>query len=357
MDMISHYSAGIPYVVSRTTGQSGTNPTEITYASADEYRNMIEELESKKAIDPSATLYNGSTTRAKLSDTEIAVLANKYDVHNMSDREFDNFLDDLESMGAISNFEKRRLGYKGMEYLDLGDAKSGVLMMSAWVAPAIPGGSKLLFNRLEANGDISRWINERIQWEPGYSKDSVQRRAQEDEVSLYKTLSNVINRMDSQQERSANEAAKKELVRQLADKNSEFYVNMRTQLKQKVDENEDDKEKQAIIDALGKVLDALSGKEEAPGKKESVNQSASELTEKIGRRISKLNPEDPEKTQLEQMLQRLQEIGIYFDLNDMDDLWQGEDEAFETLTQFLTRLEAKKSETTHPDEQEVNETA
>ena len=151
---------------------------------------------------------------------------------------------------------------------------------------------------------------------------------------------------------------KKALVRQLAVSSSEFYTNMRTTLKAQVKQTEEDEEEQAIVDALGAVLDALSGKKDVSGHKESVNRSATDLTKKIGDRIARLkreDPENPEIVKLENMLKRLQEIGIYFDLSDTDDWWTDEDETFETLTQFLTRRQAEEISKTHPNEKEVNQ--
>ena len=135
---------------------------------------------------------------------------------------------------------------------------------------------------------------------------------------------------------------------------------MRTTLKAQVKKNKEDQEEQAIIDAMAAVLDAMSGRETVSGDKTSLNKSASELTKKIGERIARLKKEDPgnpEIVRLENMLKRLQEVGIYVDLEDTDDLWKDEDESFETLTQLLIRRQAEETYTTHPILNEVNEPA
>lgn len=347
MDIVSHYST---YTTARSAvSQAGTNTAKGVSDGA--FEEMAQEVSAKSA-DRSEHLYNGSMSRAKLSDAEIAALANKYDVRSMGDSEYDSFLDDLESMGAISADEKRRLGYKGIMFLDLDS------MTTCWMAPVSSDGSTPIFNRMEANGDIYRWLTDRIQWKPGGSSDPAQKKAREDEVEMYNALADIVRRMDAR--RGANDKAeeKAELIRQLADGNSEFYVNMRAQLKAQVEKSKEDKEAQDIIDALGKVLDALSGKEDVTGKKVSLNKSASEMAKTVGNRISELKPTDPERIKLEQMLKRLEEIGIYVDLDDMDDLWQGEDETFETLTQLLARRQAEEiSKNVQPNGKEVNETA
>lgn len=159
--------------------------------------------------------------------------------------------------------------------------------------------------------------------------------------------------------RTVKAEEKAELVRQLADGNSDFYANMRTTLKARVEKTREDEEEQAVIDALGAVLDAMSGKKDVTGEKASLNKSAADLTKRIGERIVSLrekNPDDPEIVKLENMLRRLQEMGIYMDLSGMDDLWQDEDGTFETLTQLLTRRQAEELRT-HPNQIEVNEPA
>lgn len=345
MDIVSHYST---YTTARSAvSQAGTNTAKGVSDGA--FGEMAQEVSAKPA-DRSEHLYNGSTSRAKLSDAEIAALANKYDVRNMSDSEYDSFLDDLESMGAISEYEKRhQLGYKGIMYFDPDD-------MSTW--PVGPDGSTPIFRRTEAGGDIYQWLTDRIQWMSGGSSDPAQKKAWENKVEMYNALADIVRRMDTR--RAVNDKAeeKAELVRQLADGNSEFYVNMRAQLKAQVEKSKEDKEEQDIIDALGKVLDALSGKEDVTGKKVSLNKSASEMAKTVGNRISELKPTDPERIKLEQMLKRLEDIGIYVDLDDMDDLWQSEDGTFETLTQLLTRRQTEEiSKDPQYNGKEVNETA
>ena len=55
------------------------------------------------------------------------------------------------------------------------------------------------------------------------------------------------------------------------------------------------------------------------------------------RSIGELDPDDPERIRLEQMVKRLQELGIWFDLPGLDQ----EDGEEETLTQLLTEMRVK----------------
>ena len=361
MDIINHYSA---YTTARTStvSQAGTTTQKAGFMSEDEFLDMVKG-QSSKSVDDSSRLYNGSTTRAKLSDTEIAVLANKYDVRNMSDEEFDAFLDDLENMGALSDYEKHQLGYRGS--VTVGYVRDGKLEGSGvsgmWAAPEVPGGSTKLFNRQDANGDIFRWINDRIQWKRSYSSDPIQRKTEEDYENLHSTLAGIVGRMAVCRVDDAEAERKAGLVRQLADGSSDFYTRMRTMLKAQVEKSREEQQEQDIIDALGKVLDALSGKKDVTGKKVSLNTSANELTRSVNDRIAELkrkNPSDPEIAKLENMLAQLRNAGLYTSMGILDDTQQGEDDSFETLTQLLTRRQTEELiSTAHPNQKEVNEPA
>ena len=361
MDIISHYSAYTPARIPAAS-QADTKTSGVKRMSGDEFLKMTRE-QGVKAPDKSRFLYNGSETRAALSETEIAVLANKYDPHNMDQETYDAFLDDLQSMGAISDIEKQQMGYKGLQLIAYVDengktvhcgSPSGIYSLPDSMDPTL-----CMFAPWEADTDLHKWLGERTQKELTAVFEPSDPEAAEAYENLLKGLFSIVGRMAVRQADDAEEARKADLVRQLADKNSDFYANMRTTLKAQVDKTKEDEEEQAIIDALGAVLDALSGKKDVSGNKESVNKSATDLTKKIGERIARLkqeDPDNPEIVKLENMLKRLQEMGIYIDLSDMDDLWQDEDETFETLTQLLARRQAEEINSKHPYEKEVNET-
>lgn len=105
-------------------------------------------------------LYAGSSQRASLSDTEIAALANKYNPHSMSQKEYSSFLDDLADMGAISQYEKRLMGYNGMVSLGYFDA-GGAFVGSSWDAQILPGNQADVRSPAEA-GDILGWLRDML---------------------------------------------------------------------------------------------------------------------------------------------------------------------------------------------------
>ena len=127
---------------------------------------------------------------------------------------------------------------------------------------------------------------------------------------------------------------RKDWVRELADPSSVFYQDMLAQLQKKAEEQEERDREDAIIEAFGQVIDAMNAKEDDP-KGPGMGKSFLELTQSI----SRLEPDDPERVRLEQLVKRMGELGIWFNLPGLDREENGETE---TLTQLLTKLRVKE---------------
>ena len=272
-------------------------------------------------------LYAGSEQRKTPSRAELAALANKYD----------DFLDDLAEIGAISQWEKRQLGYNNMIVVGYygADGKYVSCEPLAYVSEALPDGGQRLFHRTEANGDILRWVTDRLQWTSGGSQE--ERVAHQKMQEMFQALSETLERMEgARPDRAGAEVSKSELRRQLADPDSDFYSAMRLKLQQSMEEREEQEREQAIIDALGKILDVMSGGEDA--KRSDVPRSTAE----IAQRISEYEPDSPERVQLEQLLRRLASLGLYVDLAGLDNVEDSES-TFETLTKLLMKQETNST--------------
>jgi len=190
------------YVVFNKIQYSDPMKSSLYTMTREEFADQMVEANRKRWESGEAQakfLYNGSGTRAQLSKAEIIALANKYDVRNMDDNAYDDLLDDLESMGAISHVEKLQLGYHNCicayfpdENGDLPDT----MKVNTWVSPT---DKALLFDRQDATGDLFCWINDRVQWTAGGSTTqlAVIRRERAFEV-----LANIINRMHVERSRS-----------------------------------------------------------------------------------------------------------------------------------------------------------
>lgn len=74
----------------------------------------------KSAQSRDRDTYEAETAvRTELSDQEIAELAGRYNPNNMSQGQYDAFLDDLIEKGALSRFDALRLGHHGCHILDI----------------------------------------------------------------------------------------------------------------------------------------------------------------------------------------------------------------------------------------------
>ena len=278
-------------------------------------------------------LYAGSSQRASLSDTEIAALANKYNPHSMSQKEYSSFLDDLADMGAISQYEKRLMGYNGMFSLGYFDA-SGAFVGSNWDAHILTGNQSDVGSPAEAGGDILSWLRDMLSRQ-NVVMGGMDEETKEQNRERYEAVSGILERMEALQKPQSGEDGKKAgLVRQLADPDSGFYADILETLRLKMEEREDQEREQAIIDALGLVLDTMSGK------RDTHRSDITLSTAEIAQRISELDPQDPERVRLELFLQRLSELGVYFDPADLTG--GREEDSFETLSQLLLRRQREQ---------------
>ena len=278
-------------------------------------------------------LYAGSSQRASLSDTEIAALANRYNPRDMSQEEYSSFLDDLADMGAISQYEKRLMGYNGMVSLGYFDA-GGAFVGSSWDAQILPENQSDVRSPAEA-GDVLGWLRDMLSRQ-NVVMGGMDQEAKEQNRERYEAVSGILERMEALQKPQSGEDGKKAgLIRQLADPDSGFYADILETLRLKMEEREDQEREQAIIDALGLVLDTMSGK------RDTHRSDITLSTAEIAQRISELDPQDPERVRLELFLQRLNELGIYFDPADLTG-GREEEDSFETLSQLLLRRQREQ---------------
>lgn len=267
-DLAYHiYSA--PHIAGPKTGPMYSMTRE-------EYADYLEAENQKRWETGEAQkefLFNGSETRSQLSKTEIIALANKYNVRDMDDASYDGLLDDLESMGAISTMEKKLLGYHNMRIAGYTDANGEWVSLGTgtWSGPGGPGREENspFFERMEAGGDVWQWINDRMQYTPG------EHNVPAGQVDIYelahKVLQGIVNRMERErpkeepkaqekvQEKKPQKSEREELLEQL--RSGEFYESTIARILETAQKLEEEKRKQATIDALSEMLDALSGRD------------------------------------------------------------------------------------------------
>ena len=135
---------------------------------------------------------------------------------------------------------------------------------------------------------------------------------------------------------AGEEVGESGVIDQIADPDSAFYQDMFQRIRIQWEMSEEEKKKQAIIDALGAILDGMRSTDGAVKRKDPASSMA-ELSKEIGQ----MDDKDPRKKELELFRQRLNQLGI---LADLDLGVKGsKDKDWQTLTEYLIGEEKKEA--------------
>lgn len=126
--------------------------------------------ENKIASDKTQASEEKQTVpRVRLSDKDIAQLAEKYDLHNMSQERYDDFLEDLMKRGVLTVEDAHFLGYHGL--VDTGADTDELNEKGAWLAPVYQlqenkasSGNELIRSLQDADGDLLCWLEAELLW-------------------------------------------------------------------------------------------------------------------------------------------------------------------------------------------------
>lgn len=126
--------------------------------------------------------------RNGLSDEELAELAGKYDPSNMTQGQYDAFLDELVGKGALSRFDAMRLGHHGWRILNIDPgafAAGGGSVGASYVHD-----DRLKQTLEDAEGDLLSWLESMLS-APDQGTGEEGRRKQE----AVNALSDIVRRM------------------------------------------------------------------------------------------------------------------------------------------------------------------
>lgn len=137
---------------------------------------------------------------------------------------------------------------------------------------------------------------------------------------------------EAQQTAAADEEP--DLIEQVADPGSDFYQSMFQRLRLQLEQSEEEKKKQAVIDTLDAILEGMRSID-GGGKRKNMASSMAGLS----RQISELDADDPRRAQLDLFRQRLNQLGIFVDL-DLG-VKGSKDKGGQTLTEYLIDEENK----------------
>lgn len=126
--------------------------------------------------------------RNGLSDEELAELAGKYDPSNMTQGQYDAFLDELVGKGALSRFDAMRLGHHGWRILNIDPgafAAGGGSVGASYVHD-----DRLKQTLEDAEGDLLSWLESMLS-APDQGTGEEARQKQE----AVNALSDIVRRM------------------------------------------------------------------------------------------------------------------------------------------------------------------
>ena len=176
---------------------------------------------------------------------------------------------------------------------------------------------------VHGDGDMVAWLAELME-STDYSADPEAFQRVKQRCEMYGAIYDVVARATNSPAYMGGDQEKPSIVDQVRDPNSQFYQDMFLRLRVQMEKSKEEQEKQAIIDALDAILESLSSKKDDQPPKKTAVRSMAELSETI----DSLDKDDPRKEQLTLLKDRLQQLGIYADL---DVGVKDEDESWETL--------------------------
>lgn len=327
MDIGGIYGTYFPSTAGRTAGARSDSP--IVY-------NGKKNLEGLMTNRTNAYILS---SRPQLTDSEISEFARKYDFRHMTQDTYDAFLDDLVGKGVLTRAETEYFGYGGEVRLDPADSK--VWVMSLGGKKTYTQNTPFLEGGKSGSGNMVAWLAEMIPCVDGRVSDQEGMERAYQRMEMYGALIDVVFRATGTPYEVGRNVpgsyggAEENIIDQIRNPDSDFYRGMYNRMKLQMERSKEEQEKQAIIDALDAILESLSAKKDDYPRKKTTVRSMAELSQVT----DSLDKDDPRKEQLNLLRERLQQLGIYADL---DVGVKDEDENWETLTESLIREEKEE---------------
>lgn len=295
---------------------------------------------SNKTEDPILNRNTGyaRSSRPRLTDSEIDELARKYDFRHMTQDTYDVFLDDLVDKGLLTRSEAGYFGYGGEIRLDPMDSKVMVVSVAGRES-RYSQYTPFLGDGVNGSGDMVAWLAEMMKSTEYSAFPEASGRVRQ-RCEMYGAIYDVVARATNSAAYAAGGSDEEsDIFDQILDPNSDFYRDMYNRMRIQMEQSEEEKKKQEIIDALDAILESLSAKKDDWWKKSDAVSSMAGLA----RTIDSLDKDDPRKEELNLLRVRLQNLGIYLDL---DVGVKGKDQSTwgTTLTQQLIREETKDTQ-------------
>lgn len=278
------------------------------------------------------------SSRPKLTDSEIDELARKYDFRHMTQDTYDAFLDELVEKGVLTRAEAGYFGYGGEIRLDPVDSKIMIVSIAGQES-RYSQYTPFLEDGVHGSGDIVAWLAEMMESTEYSAFPEASERVRQ-RCEMYGAIYDAVARATNSSAYTAGGSDEKsDVIDQILDPNSSFYQDMYNRMRVQMEESEEEKKKQAIIDALDAILETLSAKKDDWQRKPDAVSSMTGLA----RTIDSLDKDDPRKEELNLLRERLQNLGIYIDL-DVGVKGKDQNAWGTTLTQQLIREDEKNAQ-------------
>ncbi len=306
------------------------------YGSGIHTKEDFMELMMANRPSPEKLRYNGSKERVPMTNDQVTELAKKYDPTNMTQEQYQEFLDDLVSMGRISEMEKEIMDYHaGLLPIGYVDEDGDYITTSKAYGHSVDlSRAELDFLsyshgniRLGFGGDLRRSLQTLNQCtyaravSTNHDADADRRLAKstqlvEERLKVMTTVvENIMKRrgelgLTSGKAEASGRTEKSDLMERATEPGGAFWLDLRNTIIESAREKQERAAEDAKIELLDLILESMTGDED------SRRDAAAQLRvravvnpEDIADLAAKYDPSNMTREQYQEFLQDLEELG------------------------------------------------
>jgi len=286
--------------------------------------NFMELIRANRT-EPEQLRYNGSKERIPMTNAQVTELAKKYDPTNMTQEQYQEFLDDLVSMGRISQVEKEIMHYvKGALRIGYVDEEGDYVSSSGYVhscsSDASPEEEAFLQKygswgiHLGCDGDLRKTLQMLSKYEVAdcSSGDAQHNRELQKSIRQEKerlkvmttVVENIMKRrgelgLTSGKAEASEQTEKPGLMERATEPGGAFWLDLRNTIIESAREKQERAAEDAKIELLDLILESMTGDED------SRRDAAADIADLA----AKYDPSNMTREQYQEFLQDLEELG------------------------------------------------
>ena len=286
--------------------------------------NFMELIRANRT-EPEQLRYNGSKERIPMTNAQVTELAKKYDPTNMTQEQYQEFLDDLVSMGRISQVEKEIMHYvKGALRIGYVDEEGDYVSSSGYVhscsSDASPEEEAFLQKygswgiHLGCDGDLRKTLQMLSKYEVAdcSSGDAQHNRELQKSIRQEKerlkvmttVVENIMKRrgelgLTSGKAEASGRTEEPGLMERATEPGGAFWLDLRNTIIESAREKQERAAEDAKIELLDLILESMTGDED------SRRDAAADIADLA----AKYDPSNMTREQYQEFLQDLEELG------------------------------------------------